>query len=577
VLTHVISNRAMNEIKGGYAKFHWNYNPLAQEPNSPITSTGFGGAPTIRLRGLTIGPGTMRPQDFSQNDTSLRDDFTYSFAKGGRHAFKAGGEYIHNNVGAFLCNTCIGELQANGGPRPANLAALFPNILDPSTWNLAPLSPISVRWRQAVGDFNVQIPHNNYAAWLQDDWTITPRLTLNLGVRYDLMLNAFVNDVGIPPFIAPNRPNEKKDVAPRLGFAYSMTDRTVFRGGYGKYYTELQNPHQMKFWSQVIIPATSNDGRPDFASNPFNGHLPTFQQLVQAGTVREISAGELLSPNMHTPYSHQGSIGLQHQLGSTTAIQADYVYTGGRQQESIYNANVNYNAVTGSNLAFSVPSNRPLPNWGDVEMNYQGGWSNSHALETAFTKRMSQRWQASVTYTLSAIRDATSAPMHFLPDGTLVPVPFPAAPDLGGQYTLAAGDQRHRAVFNGIWQIGYGFQLSGLYFYGSGQRFITVSGCGDCRDSGGNGEDRLRADGTITPRNNLVGSPIHRVDLRLLKQFQLGRARVEGIAELFNVFNHANYGSYTTDESNPSYGLPASNNSIAYLPRIAQLGFRFMF
>ena len=176
----------------------------------------------------------MRPQDFSQNDTSVRDDFSYAYNKAGRHSFKLGGEYIHNVVDTFLCNTCIGQLQANSGALPANLATLFPNILDASTWNLAPLSPITARWRQAVGNFNMSIPHSNMAAWVQDDWTITPQLTLNLGVRYDLMLNAFLNDVSLPPFISPGRPNEKNDFAPRVGFAYNVTNRTVIRGGYGK-------------------------------------------------------------------------------------------------------------------------------------------------------------------------------------------------------------------------------------------------------------------------------------------------------------------------------------------------------
>ena len=79
-------------------------------------------------------------------------------------------------------------------------------------------------------------------------------------------------------------------------------------------------------------------------------------------------------------------------------------------------------------------------------------------------------------------------------------------------------------------------------------------------------------------RNGIVGDPIHRVDLRLQKHLALnGRAGFDGIVEVFNIFNHANYGSYTTVESNRLYGLPSSNTNVAYQPRMAQLGFRITY
>jgi hypothetical protein len=125
--------------------------------------------------------------------------------------------------------------------------------------------------------------------------------------------------------------------------------------------------------------------------------------------------------------------------------------------------------------------------------------------------------------------------------------------------------------------MGAGFQLSGLYFYGSGERFDTDTGV-DRRDQGGSGEQRLRADGSIMPRNAIVGGPIHRVDLRLQKRLSLGGNRsVAGILEIFNLFNHANYGSYTTNESSSSYSQPAYNSNIAYQARMMQLGFRIVF
>jgi hypothetical protein len=280
-------------------------------------------------------------------------------------------------------------------------------------------------------------------------------------------------------------------------------------------------------------------------------------------------------------------------MGSTTSVSADYVFTATRHDLYSQNINVSYNPATGVNYPFSKISTRPYPDWGLVEMWFSNGRSNYHGLQTALQKRFTRRWQASGTYTLSTLRDGTPQPVDDVKGcqypttpatggGFVCNVPMTVAPDLGGQYTLSVGDQRHRATINGIVDLGYGFQVSGLYFYGSGQRFVTTYG-GNLRDDGGGGRcagcsARLRPDGTIVPRNNFVGHPIHRVDLRLQRQFRLGRrAKMDGLVEVFNLFNHANYGSYVTAESAKNYGVPSAVQNVAYYPRMLQLGFHLAF
>jgi hypothetical protein len=201
---------------------------------------------------------------------------------------------------------------------------------------------------------------------------------------------------------------------------------------------------------------------------------------------------------------------------------------------------------------------------------------------------LSNRWQATANYTLSGFWDANYVRDQFYigDDGFVArrPIGFALAPDLGGEYGLAAGDQRHRAIINGIWDLGYDVQLSGIYFFASGERRLTNTGL-DLREQGSVGaEQRLRpansryiSQGPIVQRNNLVGDPIHRVDLRLQKRLPLGHVRVDGMLEVFNLFNHANQGSYVTNESNALYGQPSVNTNIAYQPRMLQFGFRFAF
>ncbi|MBI3048212.1 MAG: TonB-dependent receptor [Acidobacteria bacterium] len=575
-LTNVLGTRSVNEVKVGYAGYDWNEYSYVNWANHPLSELRVG-APSIQLRGLTIGEThNQTPQIIGQETYSVRDDFVISFNKGGRHDVKLGGEYIYNMMWMFVCNRCNGTLDAQGGPIPANIESLFPNLMDVSTWNLAPLSSVTRKYTLGVGTFREYAPRDVYAGWVQDDWAITSRLTLNVGLRYDLETGVFGQWLALPPFLEADRPEDKDNFGPRLGFAFKLNDRTVIRGGAGKYFAEVTG--QPSFWliryTHQIHPEILNDGRPDFAANPFNGPVPTFEQAraqtcaVTPGPncVRQAIPSQLAAPDLQIAHSWQSSIGVQRQIGAMTAVEIDYVFTGGRHEIFTRpNANLSYNPVTGVNYPFTDIGRRPYPDYGLINQFRSEGWSNYHALSAAVTKRFSQRWQASGTYLLSGVWDAQSSP-----------APFKVAPDLGGEYSRAASDQRHRAVFNGIWQAGYGFQLSGLSFFGSGERYANTYG-GDLRLTGATG-GRLRPDGTIVPRNSFVGKPLHRVDVRVLRRFPLaGRAGIDGIVEVFNLFNHANYGSYVIQESARNYGQPTRNLNVAYQPRMLQLGFRFTF
>jgi hypothetical protein len=119
--------------------------------------------------------------------------------------------------------------------------------------------------------------------------------------------------------------------------------------------------------------------------------------------------------------------------------------------------------------------------------------------------------------------------------------------------------------------------VSGIYFYGSGER--DQIGSGDTnRDIGAWANDRFRENGTIVPRNTFVGEPVHRVDMRLQQRIPLpGTLSVDGMFEVFNLFDRANFGSYNLDESSAAFGQPQQNANLAYAPRTIQLGFRVSF
>ena len=135
---------------------------------------------------------------------------------------------------------------------------------------------------------------------------------------------------------------------------------------------------------------------------------------------------------------------------------------------------------------------------------------------------MSNRWQARANYAVSGFWDSPGDPVFVQPDGRggimWSPLAFDVAPDLGDDYALANTDQRHRANVNGIWQMGYGFQLSGLYFFGSGQRFSTNWG-GDLRNLGTTAAPvLLGAVAVLLSTVNIAGGFL--VTQRMLKMFR---------------------------------------------------------
>ena len=607
--TQVLGNSTVNEVKGGHSMFHWNQYAHVKNPNSlPGQTPGFG-APNILMNGFTLGQThAITPQDIGEDFYTVRDDLSLSFNRGGRHDLRIGGEYMYHFTFETVCNQCMGQLDLRGGPVPANIESLIVDVNDVSTWNLAPLSSIARFYQRAIGmdaspfsrpsgnsGFTEYAPRHVYAAWFQDNWAVSRRLTLNMGLRYDLSVGEFVNWVAYAPLIEAGRPDDTNNFGPRLGFAYSLTDRTVVRGGYGVYYAEVTGQPAVFTLRNVqqITPQILNDGRPDFASNPFNGPAPTYEQASRlqcsvnrsATCLRPAIANNFVAPDLKSPFSHQASLGVQRQLGETMAVEADWVYTGSRDILVGRNINLSYNPATGANYPFTDISRRPFPDFGALTVLRPDGDNSYHALQVGLTKRMSNRWQASGTYSMGAqwnldqlpLNPGCEHPMTFAAaTGFTCDVPITLAEDIAENDWYLGNEQRHRVTFNGIWDAGFGFQLSGLYIFGDEGWETPLAGI-DVRATGGAGT-RLRQNGTLIERNSIDRKSMHRVDLRVQRRFRFGsRAAVDGIFEVFNLFNRATYETYELNERNARYGQPNTWANFAYAPRALQLGFRTTF
>jgi hypothetical protein len=199
---------------------------------------------------------------------------------------------------------------------------------------------------------------------------------------------------------------------------------------------------------------------------------------------------------------------------------------------------------------------------------------------------MSHHWEASATYLWSGqwnlqvapIAPGCQYPRTMTGTGTFgCNTPIQLAPDIAQQWYLSP-DQRHRATLNAIWEMPHGLQVSATYLYGDNGWATATSGV-DVRLTGSTTGTRLLANGTLIPFNNFDVPSLHKVDVRLQKEFSLGHAKIDGIVELFNALNHANFApsDYVTNLSNAKYGQPSSDPNISYQPRMLQLGFRTTF
>ena len=249
------------------------------------------------------------------------------------------------------------------------------------------------------------------------------------------------------------------------------------------------------------------DGRADFLPNWFGpgpsadgqvgGPKPTgLEAVARACDVNNSAPGcvyrsltqEINYDGRPPQYSHQAGIGFQRQLGLPLAFEANFNYTGGparggrgERQPVVQPGDRREQSVHATSAL------RPFPDWGIVNFEWLAGWSNYYGTDFTLTKRYSDNWQLTASYTLAYFKDATPLREQWFigTDGFVDhrPLGFPLAPDMGGEYTTAVSDQRHRFTANGIWDVGRGFQVSGIYFFGSGERRSVNTGM-DRRDEG---------------------------------------------------------------------------------------------
>lgn len=613
--TKLWNDTLVSDLKFGYNGFEWT-NLLAFADQVGGCSQAFGETNPNQLGcqknyvfpgGLTIGGPRNFPQRFTQDRWSARMQFNWDK---GDHSIKFGGEYLDWVDGDEWHLLERGEFNMLETPGGVEMNRRFPGAtleqaLDTSLWDVSGLDPITQRFNQNVGDWTIDIPRPTWALWVGDTWQLAQNLTINYGLRWDVDWGALApphvttqipaafassgREAGTPLFKSDIR--DLDNIAPRFGFAYDVGGEgdLVVRGGTGLFYTTSSSNvtfSQQSFNTQrILVNSYPNDGEPGFLDDPTRGVTP--DQVINGEVPLPAQSPRVIAHDYVMPYTWQTSIGFQKQLGSDWGLDADFVYWKEYNSPLAVDPNQNIDPVTG--YASPTVAGRVDPTYTRVRYISSRGKMDRGVLQTGLRRRFRDNFQVGATWTLMFFKNDQSTSWGYFPNDSF---------NIDDDWATSTDFQRNTVRFNGLYNFGHGIQLSGVYLFGSGNRFATTlagnplgKSASQNRLNLGNPvpvkesvQDRFDGPDVIgvgpgneAPRNALSGQALSRVDLRLTYAFDVSLVQLSFIAELFNVFNHANFGSYAGVINRATFGNALQNGDIAYGPRSAQFAFRVEF
>jgi outer membrane receptor protein involved in Fe transport len=565
--------------------------------------------------GVSTGQNQNTPQQTQQKKWQFRDDFTWHLTGMGGlgHDFKAGANFINEPRLFITFNTGTGGYAYTHIDNDLN----------------GPIQTISLNG----GAAEANIPLRQYAGYIQDDWRVTDKLTINLGYRYDLITGYDLDQSRNPNFVILqnaaragvfNVPggeafegfggepkNDMNNHQPRIGAVYDVKGdgHDVIRAGYGIYYDVSYTNASILFaaidatglGSGTIFSVTNSGG----IRNPDGSFFRVGQPISNIASQNEAGGalpliGHIASPVIKMPYSHQASIGWSHQLGETTALDVDFIRTEGRD------------------LGWRPRPNQRVPGAGataprrfaslgispaNFRTNVSTGESRYTGVNVGVRRRHQNGWSYNAWYSLSEALSTTGNASDELDSNNIQNILDPFGDVQFGP--SARSDARHRINVTGVFEIPGGFQISPIFRFRSALPVNIIENIDRNADGQNNdipataygfdglddsGTRKIKELGACETINCGRGAPFSQLNLRVSKSFPLaGRARIEAIGELFNVFNAKNPAGFV----NPNRRLVSTANptiSSSFLQptefagdfqnpeqRVGQIGFRLTF
>jgi outer membrane receptor protein involved in Fe transport len=619
------SSNLLNEVRFGYMR--GDLNRL-----SPRRLTGFSVEEDLGIQGMLVGGPNGRPPNeleigfpsisiqgyngFGDNVGGEGVDLsqTYQFVDTltlirGNHAFKMGADIRRLMGDATSTNAPYGALDFTrdiAGHAAASFMLGYPRTA--RTPEGIPIGGIR-QWRSGF--------------YVQDDWRVNPRVTVNLGLRFDYnavpidtngvsrTLRFDLDPRGPVLWPAPGEViddglylNKHRNWAPRLGFAYRATDRMVFRGGYGVFNMAL---HLDNINTLGTNPPTASVQVTNPTLNPIATIAYPFPtELVPTNPIFNVTSAEV-DRNHRDGYYQNWNVSVGYELTRTAAVEVRYVGADGTNLDTSL---TNFNSPDPDPFAsaLNLQARRPYPAFGRIRIWTTDGESEYHSLQTEYKHRGPWGLHLTVAYTLSKLMDNQQGGLNASRGRRQNPR------DISTEWAQSADDQRQRFVIGYVWDIPFGsdltgvtgailkgWQFSGIGTFNSGSP-IFINQDGDTlntdsedirpnlvagQDPTLQGSERTIARwfntaaftrATVTygtsPRNPVVGPGRKVLDLSLAKSFEVRNGHhLQFRVEAFNALNWVSWNNPNGTLGNSNFGVI----SAAGAAREMQLSLKYTF
>ena len=569
--------------------------------------------------GVIIGYNTNTPQSTEQRKFQFRDDFSWTATGMGGlgHAFKAGINYIHEP-----------RLYVTFSSGSADYAYTHLDL------NLAGL--ISAVSRSKPGAA-ANLPMDQYGMYFQDDWRVTDRLTVNAGLRYDIVTGFDIDQSGIPNYntltaaAAAGRFNgvpgfeefgndegeDLNNIQPRIGAVYDLRGdgKDVIRAGWGIYYdfgytnaTILVPGLSAQGGSGTIF---SISGRTAGIRNADGSFFAVGQPISNIASQNEVNpdgpfySTQLTPPGIRQPWTSQFSAGWSHQLSPSTVFDVDYVHIKGTDLGVRWPLNTRINGGPRRYQAPELPLNPANPT-----MNMSVGQSKFDGINFGIRRRLDKGISFNAWYSLSKAEGLGGQGVDELTTNLVQDSTNPYADVQWGP--AARTDARHKITLSAVFQLPWDVTASPIFRYRSALPLHIWTGYDVNADGVNNdlyptafkltGVDDLGVPSyeEIGPCENVNcgrGAALSQLNLRVSKTIRLPHGmNIEAIFEGFNLFNAINpswgrsgvgaisqaafyTGTAANHVPNAQFMKPIFYSGDTGEPeqRVAQFGFRFTF
>lgn len=540
-LASTLTTKVVNELRFQFAR---DKEPGLANSDQPETRVGDIVAGTTTSF-LSLGRNNFSPRETTIKRAQFVDNVLYTT---GRHNFKTGVDLNFDRILNFFPGFFGGSYTFNNYTDFAN------NV--PSSFQQA--------FAGANTTGGTTNPNSSdYAAFAQDDWRVTPKLTLNVGVRYDYQkLERPPTRNPDPTLIAAGLdtsfgPSDKNNFAPRFGFSYAPDYKTVVRGGYGIFYGRttgimLGTAHSQNGINVINITLNATQ------LAALGLRYPNVLAAPPTGIAGVTPSLYLFARDYVQPYVQQARLGVEREVLPNTSLSITYLFYRGVHLSRTRDVNLpvavqatalepNGNAVTFTR--FTGP--RRIPTYNRINLFESNGNSRYDGVAAQLTRRFSRNFQLLASYTFSQAQDDK-------PDQTSV-VPGNASDDskivfdqsnIRLDYGTADVDIPQRIVVSPVYDTGRftrgdsaflrallsDWTLSSIAQFQTGVAYSATVGA-DLNNDGNRFNDRVPG----TRRNAYRTRDFYSLDARLARSFRLGEAmRLRLIAEGFNLFNRAN-------------------------------------